>query len=234
MDVLEELYQSYEFYEVLNFQDLQLLRDEDWLDVGEMKWNYSGQCYKNDAIDTLNVYRMGVKRMSLTSDNFYMFACMRNGVFYSHSGGYSTKNHRVIQFCGEKILRIYNVDKNSNYKFLRGSWVELYDFEGEKVVAARSVLIDGMKINMIEMTSDDILVEVDEDVVEAASRHNFRVSVYQEEPPKRLTLVDLPEYVQEWRPNDKLVENPPIYPQISLDRLVNDLEYRKEVLKIEF
>lgn len=72
MDVLEEIYPGPEFYQMLCFCDLQPLRGEDWLDICNMKWNYTNQAYYYlEYVDVYTQYKLGKKVRRLKSCSGY-------------------------------------------------------------------------------------------------------------------------------------------------------------------
>lgn len=240
MDILEELYPDPEFYTLLHFCDLQPLRDEDWLDVGDMKWNYSNQYYGYTTTDisfydTYKQFKYGIKTRSLHANE--MGACefgkRIGGIFYYVYNlftiqTYKVANHKLIYYIICPALLIYDLDRTTTIPGLDLSETKYAGFEDFKVVVIDKIKYCGRFLYDIMIYKDRIhfsnnWYDWDMPDYEAKIRQLFNVKKL-EKGAKYFQLEDEKIHtVDNFTPFTPAVTvSPPIYPRLSVEKLIKD------------
>jgi hypothetical protein len=243
MDVLEELYPSHEFYKLLYFIDIQPLRDQDWLDVGNIRWNYSDQYYKICKANQLchwcicKQYKDNIKTRTLMiyQNKITETGKKINGIFYynydyNYNHRYKNDNHEMGSLFGIVMMYVYDLNRYTNIRGLDLSETKYVGFSEDFTrVVIDKLKYDGDFLYDIEIYKDHMRFSNtwynwDEPKYEENIMKLFNVKRLEKHNKEFNTLSSNITIIDDFKPFSPilLTEIPPIYPQLDIEKLIKD------------
>lgn len=244
MDILEELYLSYEFYQLLQFRDLQQLRDWDLLGIGDIRWNYSKQAYYRERLrNEYRQYKMDieVRRIvvcdcsSMDDETHEIWEALRKvgNIVYRWDMCYGTMGYKTANNCLSPSGKVtcYNIDNTGTDNIiLKGNkWVKFED----GVIYLDQMKIAGLTLYDLEITPYELMGDValrnvepwQHELVEKLTKRKFKPDIngysrYNPGGPE--TIRRLPKYEKQVT----LMTDIPEYPTISLLKIITDPNYK--------